>query len=272
MVIPVHLCGHSAEMKKIYELKKKYKFFIIEDACHALGGSYNKYKIGSCKYSDISTFSFHPVKPITTGEGGMVTTNNNKIFKKLKLFRTHGITKDPKEFLIKKNSKDKMGNINRWYYEMQNLGYNYRLTDLQSAIGQSQLKKLKIFIKERKRIAKNYDTFLKKNKFITIPKVMKNVDHAYHLYTILIDFKKIKKTRSQVMSELESFNIGSQVLYIPIYYHPYYKRKYKFNSKSFPNSKKYYSTALSIPIFCGLKKNEQKFVIEKLNDIISLKK
>ena len=148
LVIPVHLAGQSADMEKIYRLKKKYKFKIIEDSCHALGGEYNKFKVGSCRFSDLSTFSFHPVKPITTAEGGMITTNNKKIYEKLLLFRTHGITKNPKNFINKRQSLDNKGNVNRWYYEMLNLGYNYRLTDIQAALGHSQLKKLTNLLKK----------------------------------------------------------------------------------------------------------------------------
>ena len=131
LVITVHLAGHSSEMEKIYKLKKKYKFHLIEDSCHALGGKYKKYKVGSCKYSDISTFSFHPVKPITTGEGGIITTNNKKIYEKLLLYRTHGIHKNYKKFKNLSLGFDNNKEVNRWYYEMSDLGYNYRITDIQ---------------------------------------------------------------------------------------------------------------------------------------------
>lgn len=269
LVIIVHMAGQSADMEKIFKLKKKYKFKIIEDSCHALGGNYKKHKVGSCKFSDISTFSFHPVKPITTGEGGMVTTNNKDIYEKLVLFRTHGITKNPNNFINKKNSKDDKGSINRWYYEMINLGYNYRLTDIQAVLGKNQLTKLDKYTKERNKIAKRYDEAFKKNNLITVLDVKENSYHAYHLYTLLIDFKTLGKSRNEVMKELLTFNIGSQVLYIPIYHHPYYKKKYNFKIKNFKNSEKYYQSALSIPIFYGLKKNEQKFIISKINNIVS---
>jgi UDP-4-amino-4,6-dideoxy-N-acetyl-beta-L-altrosamine transaminase len=269
LVIPVHMCGHSADMKKIYQLKKKYKFNIIEDSCHGLGGKYNGHKIGSCKFSDISTFSFHPVKPITTGEGGMITTNNNKIFKKLKLLRTHGIHRNPDQFINKKMAFDELNQPNRWYYEMSHLGYNYRMTDIQAALGNSQLTKLEKFTKKRNEIAKYYIHKLKYNSLITLPVTKKNVLHSFHLFTILIDFKKIKKTRNQVMKELANFNIGSQVLYIPVYHQPYYKKKYNYNPKNFPNSLKYYSEALSIPIFFELKKTEHDFIIKKINEIVN---
>lgn len=270
LVIPVHLAGHSADMKKIYQLKKKYKFKIIEDSCHALGGKYNGYKIGSCKFSDISTFSFHPVKPITTGEGGMITTNNKKIYEKLKLLRTHGIHKDPNYFTNKELAFDKLRVPNKWYYEMSHLGYNYRLTDIQATLGSSQLAKLEKFTRKRNQIAKNYLKNLKTNNLITLPLTKTDVYHAFHLFTILIDFDKIKKTRNQVIEDLASFNIGSQVLYIPVYYQPYYKKKYNYDPEDFPNASKYYRKALSIPIFYDLKKTEQNFIIKKIHEIINI--
>lgn len=268
LVVVVHMSGHSAEMEKIYKLKKKYKFYLIEDACHALGGKYSKKKVGSCNYSDLSTFSFHPVKPITTGEGGMITTNNKTIYEKLLIFRTHGIHKNPIKFENNNIAFDKEGNPNRWYYEMSNLGYNYRITDLQAALGNSQLKKLDKFTSIRNKIAKIYNKGFKNNEFITIPTVQKHVKHAYHLYTILIDFNAINKSRNQVMSELAKINIGTQVLYIPVFLQPYYKKKYNYKVEKFQNSIEYYNQALSIPIFTSLKKSEVNYIIKKINEII----
>ena len=270
IVVVVHMSGHPADMQKIYNLKKKYKFKLIEDACHALGGSYNKKKIGSCFYSDISTFSFHPVKPITTAEGGMVTTNSKEIYKKLLIYRTHGIHKISKDFKNKKLAFDKDGSINAWYYEMNNLGYNYRITDIQCALGESQLKKINKFIKTRRKIAKIYNKGFKKNKLITTPfEDTDKVVHAYHLYTILINFKKLGKSRNQVMSELKKFNIGSQVLYIPVHIQPYYANKYGYKFGNFPNAETYYKNCLSIPIFPGISNKEINYVINKVNSIIS---
>jgi UDP-4-amino-4,6-dideoxy-N-acetyl-beta-L-altrosamine transaminase len=268
LVIVVHMCGHSAEMREIYKLKKKYKFFLIEDACHALGGKYNNKKVGSCYYSDISTFSFHPVKPITTGEGGMITTNNKNIYEKLLIYRTHGIHKNSKKFLNKDMAFDNNGDPNRWFYEMTNLGYNYRITDLQASLGNSQLKKLDRFTVKRNKIAKMYNFGLKSNKFIKTPDLRKDVKHAYHLYTILIDFKSINKSRNQLMKELGEVKIGTQVLYIPVFLQPYYRKKYNYKKTDFKNSIKYYEQALSIPIFNSLRKSEIFYVINKLNQII----
>lgn len=268
VVVVVHMSGHPADLEGINSLKKKYDFKIIEDACHALGGSYKNKKIGSCFYSDISTFSFHPVKPITTGEGGMVTTNSEKIYKSLLKFRTHGIHKNKDDFFNKDMAYDKIGDVNQWYYEMSDLGYNYRITDFQSALGNSQLKKIDKFIQARRRIAKIYDNGFSKNKFIKVPKVNSNMSHAYHLYTLLIDFKRINKSRNEIMKKLRDMNIGTQVLYIPVHLQPYYLKKYGFKIGDFPNAENYYESCLSIPIFPDIKKREIDYVIDKINNLV----
>ncbi len=269
LVIPVHLSGHSSEMRKIYKLKKKYNFHIIEDACHALGGSYNKFKVGSCKFSDICTFSFHPVKPITTGEGGMITTNSKKIYQKIMLYRTHGIEKNYSAFKNKRLAFDKDNQPNKWYYEMDVLGFNYRITDLQAALGISQLKKINMFTKKRNKIAKFYNENFKNTKNLKIPFQSKWVSHTYHLYTILIDFKKINLSKNRFIKFLFDNGIGSQVLYIPVFLQPYYKRKYNYKPSKFPVSMKYYEQALSIPMFYSLIKKEQIFVVKKIKELLS---
>ena len=233
-----------------------------------MGGSYKNKKIGSCFYSDISTFSFHPVKPITTGEGGMVTTNSEKIYKSLLKFRTHGIHKNKHDFFNKDMAYDKVGDVNQWYYEMSDLGYNYRITDFQSALGNSQLKRIDKFIQARRRIAKIYDNGFSKNKFIKVPKVNSNTSHAYHLYTLLIDFKRINKSRNEIMKKLRDMNIGTQVLYIPVHLQPYYLKKYGFKIGDFPNAENYYESCLSIPIFPDIKKREIDYVIDKINNLV----
>ena len=268
LVIPVHLCGHSSDMAEIYKLKKKYNFHIIEDSCHALGGTYNNFKVGSCKYSDISTFSFHPVKPITTAEGGMITTNNKKIYQKLLLYRTHGIHKDPKFFKNKNLAFDKKNQPNRWYYEMDVLGFNYRITDLQAALGKSQLKKINLFTKKRNQIANIYNKNFKNFENLKTPYKSKKVKHAYHLYTVLINFKKINISKNYFMKLLLEKGIGSQVLYIPVFLQPYYKKKYNYKTKHFPQSMKYYEQALSIPIFYSLSKAEQNMIIGTIKKLV----
>lgn len=268
LVIPVHLSGHSSEMKEIYKLKKKYNFHIIEDSCHALGGKYNNFKVGSCKFSDISTFSFHPVKPITTGEGGMITTNNKKIYQKLLLYRTHGIQKNHLSFKNKRLAFDKYNQPNRWYYEMNLLGFNYRMTDIQAALGESQLTKLNIFTKKRNQIAKIYNKHFNNIKNLKTPFESKNIIHTYHLYTILINFKKMNLNKNKFMKYLHDNGIGSQVLYIPVFLQPYYKRRYNYKPSKFPVSMKYYEQALSIPIFYSLTIREQLKVIKKIKEIL----
>ena len=268
IVVVVHMSGHPADLEGINNLKKKYDFKIIEDACHALGSSYKNKKIGSCFYSDISTFSFHPVKPITTGEGGMVTTNSEKIYKSLLKFRTHGIHKNKDDFFNKDMAYDKIGNVNQWYYEMSDLGHNHRITDFQSALGNSQLKKIDKFIQARRKIAKIYNNGFSKNKFIKVPKVNPNTSHAYHLYTLLIDFKRINKSRNEIMKKLRDMNIGTQVLYIPIHLQPYYLKKYGFKIGDFPNAENYYESCLSIHIFPNIKKREIDYVIDRINNLV----
>lgn len=207
------------------------------------------------------------MKPITTAEGGMITTNDEKIYQKLLLYRTHGIHKDSSKFKNKNLAFDNQNQPNRWYYEMDVLGFNYRMTDLQAALGRSQLKKINLFTKKRNQIAKIYNKNFKNIKNLKTPLVSKNILHAYHLYTILIDFKKISISKNKFMKLLLDFGIGSQVLYIPVFLQPYYKRKYNYKPSKFPISMKYYEQALSIPIFYNLKKTEQEFVIKKIKKI-----
>jgi len=271
ILVIVHMSGHPADLSEIYKLKKKYKFRIIEDACHALGGSYKGKKIGSCKYSDLSTFSFHPTKPITTGEGGMITTNNKEIYEQLLILRNHGLHKNKKKFLSKKMAFDENGNQNVWYYEMNDLGFNYRMTDIQAALGESQIRKIDKFTKIRNQIAKIYNKGFSNNILIKTPQKKSFIKHSYHLYTILVDFKKLKKSRNKIMHELRNKNVGTQVLYIPVHLQPYYLKKYGFSKGDFPAAEKYYQHCLSIPIFPGLKKKEINYVINKINSIIKIK-
>ena len=198
----------------------------------------------------------------------MVTTNDKNIYEKLLKYRTHGIHKNSKNFLNKRMAFDKNGNVNQWYYEMDELGHNYRITDIQAALGNSQLKKIDKFTKARRKIAKLYDKGFSKNKYIKVSKVSKNVQHAYHLYTILINFKKIRKSRNEIMKTLRDINIGTQVLYIPVHLQPYYMKKYNFKKGDFQNAETYYDSCLSIPIFPNLKKKEVNYIIKNINDLI----
>ena len=251
-IIPVHFAGRPCDMDKLDAIKKKYKLFIVEDACHAIGAVYKNKKIGSI--SDITCFSFHPVKNITTGEGGIAVTNSLDLYQKMLQFRTHGITKD--ESLLCQNDGP-------WFYEMHYLGYNYRMTDFQAALGLSQLKKLPHFINCRNEIADLYYQKLKDIEEIVLPdkfNISEGV-HAYHLFVIRIKNNK----RKQVFEKLRKNNLGVNVHYIPVYNHPYYKNtgfgRYKDICK---NMETYYSECISIPIYPKMQDNDTKRVADLL--------
>jgi len=240
VVIPVHFAGQSCNMKKIYSLSKEYGFRIIEDASHAIGGKYLDKSIGCCQYSDITVFSFHPVKIITTAEGGLATTNDKKIAEKMQLLRSHGISRD-KNLFTKKSEGD-------WYYQQLELGFNYRMTEMQAALGLSQMKRLDEFVSTRHNCQKYYDELLKGLK-ITLPYQDPVCYSALHLYPIQLEDNE--KSRKHVFQELRKNNIGVNVHYIPIYRQPFYK-KMGFIKKDFPNSENYYKNTISIPLFSGL--------------------
>ncbi len=259
LVIPVHFAGQPCDMKEIKKIADENGLYVIEDAAHAIGSKYeDASKVGNCKYSDMTTFSFHPVKTITTGEGGAITTNDKKLYEKILLFRSHGITKD--------QTKLKM-NPGPWYYEMQDIGFNYRLTDIQSALGITQLQKLDEFVKRRREIVEKYNDEFKNIEWLTTPYEKPEVNSAFHLYVLQIDFKRINKTRSQVMNELREKKIGTQVHYIPVHTQPYYKNKHGFNHGDFPVAEEYYKKALSIPLYPKMSDYEIQYVI---NNILEL--
>jgi UDP-4-amino-4,6-dideoxy-N-acetyl-beta-L-altrosamine transaminase len=254
VLIPVHFGGMPCDMEKIFKLSKKYKFKIIEDASHALGAKYKGKKIGSCKYSDISVFSFHPVKIITTAEGGAALSNSKLINHKLKLLRNHGITRD-RNYL--KNKRMPL-----WYYEFQELGFNYRLNEIQSTLGISQLGKLNKWVIYRNQLAAIYRKELKSLP-IYIPEEKKGYYSSYHLFVIMIKKNKKKLDREDVYNLLRVKKIQSNVHYIPIHTHPYYK-KLGFKGKNFPIATRYYNSCLSLPMYAGLTKNKQMKIINIL--------
>ena len=243
LVVPVHFSGQSCEMKKIWSLSKEYGFKVIEDASHALGGKYLNQPVGSCEYSHMSIFSFHPVKMITTGEGGAITTNDQELDNKLSLLRTHGITKDASQF---KNESH-----GAWYYEQQALGYNYRLTDIQAALGISQLKRLDSFIERRKEIADFYQNNLKN---VSLPYQHPDVHSSWHLFVIKV------KDREEVFNRLLQRGIQTQVHYIPVSTQPFY------NSEKLENTEDFYKNCLSLPIYFDLKDDECAKVVDSLNN------
>ena len=245
ILIPVHFSGNPVEQDAIYRLSKKYKFKIIEDASHALGAIYKKEKVGSCKWSNITVFSFHPVKIITTFEGGIATTNNLKLYKKLKLFLNHGITRERKNFFFKIN--------NPWYYEQQVLGFNYRLTDVAASLGISQIKKLKKFIKLRNKIA-HYYNYLLDNNYLYKPKINTNSISSFHLYVVKLK-TNVQHLRNKLFDHLRKKKINVNVHYIPVHLHPFY-RKLGFKKNDYKNAEKHARSAISIPIFPGLNKTQ----------------
>lgn len=258
ILILMHHTGNPVEMGDFLYLKKKYKFKIIEDACHALGASYNglKSKVGSCKYSDIAVFSFHPLKSITTGEGGMVTTNNYKIFKKMKDFKNHGIRK-------------KVDNLSKykWKYNVIHNGFNFRLTDFQCALGNSQIKKLDKFIRFRKKIAYVYKKkLLKNNKKILNNNFKINDKSAFHLFLIHINFKKINLDKEEIIQKLYKKKIITQVHYIPLFKFESFKNLNKRNF--FKGANQYYKTALSIPLYYGLTNRQVNYIIKEIKKIL----
>jgi UDP-4-amino-4,6-dideoxy-N-acetyl-beta-L-altrosamine transaminase len=242
LVVPVHFSGQSCEMKEIWKLSKKYGFKIVEDASHALGGEYLEKKVGNCEYSDMAVFSFHPVKMITTGEGGAIMTNDKTLNDKIALLRSHGITKN--------NFQNKSDGD--WYYEQQVLGFNYRLTDIQAALGISQLKRLDYFVDKRQKIAIQY---LKKLKNIELPYQHPDTKSSWHLFVIKV------KNRKKVFNELRERGVMSQVHYIPVNKQPYYGERILKNSES------YYKKCLSLPIYVDLTHEEQDKVINSLGEI-----
>ena len=258
ILIPVHLAGTSCDMEEISKLSKKYNFKVIEDASHALGGKYKNKYVGSCEFSDICVFSFHPVKIITTGEGGMALTNNPEYADKLLKLKSHGITKNSREFSYK--------NLGPWYYEQQSLGFNYRMSDIQAGLGVSQLKRLTKIVIKRNQILENYKSELR-NLPISFLNVPKNVYSSVHLGIIKIQ-KEYKNKYSYIFNKLHEKGIKVQLHYLPIHLHPYY-RDLGFQENQFPNSEEYAKTAISLPLYPELEKNELQYIIKNIQNIFN---
>jgi len=254
ILVVVNFAGQPCDLDKIKLLSKKYKFKIIEDSSHALGAKFNNQVLGNGKFSDITVFSFHPVKIITTLEGGMALTNNRTVYKKLNMFRSHGITRD-KKLLVSKNS-------NNWYYEQQLLGFNYRMNDVEAALGISQLSKLNKFYKKRTFVKNFYDQELK-DLPILLPKTEKFKKSSLHLYVVLFKDKFSVKARDNFIKFLKKKNIETNVHYMPIYLHPFYK-KLGFKKKMFPNSEDYFKRAVSLPIHPLLKLKDLKYIVKTI--------
>ena len=274
-ISPVHFAGQSCDMESIKGIveaaERKYgqKIYIIEDACHALGSRYKNRKVGSCFYSDMTVTSFHPVKHITTGEGGVVLVNDRDLSIKLKLSRSPGITGDPEQFInhdlafqLGTNVADCV--VNPWYYEQIDIGYNYRITDIQCALGLSQLKKLDIFSRRRRDIARQYNAAFREKPNIRIPFEESFCDSNFHLYVLLFDFERIGTDRALFMMGLKERGIQTQVHYIPVYLHSYYRRHFGTKIGDCPNAEEYYRRCLSIPLHPGMTSEEVDRVTEAI--------
>jgi len=259
VLVTVHLCGQSCDMESIYGLCQKYNLKIIEDASHAIGGKYKDQYIGNCRYSDVTIFSFHPVKIITTGEGGMALTNSDQLAEKMALLRSHGITRE--ERLMTKAPDGP------WYYQQIGLGFNYRMTDIQAALGISQMSRLSQFVLRRHSLAKRYRELLAVLP-LTLPYQDEDTFSSFHLYPILLKLDLINKTRLDVFNELRFMGIGVNLHYIPVYRQPYYK-KFGFRLSDYPNSENYYQKSISIPIFNAMSYEDQDFVVNSLAEILT---
>lgn len=259
VLMPVHLAGASCDMKAINELAKQYKFSVIEDASHAIGGRYNNKPVGSCEYSDICVFSLHPVKIITTGEGGIATTNKKNLAQKMSDLRSHGITKN--ELRFKRESPGP------WAYEQQSLGFNYRMTDFQAALGISQLKRLEKIISERNRQYKLYIDLLS-DLPVNLLKIMEGVQSSVHLAIIRLEDHKVK-SHKEVFKFLRDSGIGVQLHYSPVHLQPYF-RDLGFNDGDFPASEAYAKSSMSLPLFPGLTSDEMKYVVKMITKALDV--
>lgn len=254
VIVPVHLTGRSCDMKALDALRKTYGFKVVEDASHAIGADYLDQKVGSCAYSDLCVFSFHPVKIITTGEGGAVTTNDRTLGRKLAALRSHGITRDP----------DEMGrNDGPWYYEQRGLGFNYRMTDIQAALGLSQMSRLTTFVTRRRELAKRYDRLLADSDFERPLPDTDEISSSWHLYVIRLPEGSSTLARRHLFEKLRSDGIGVNVHYIPVTRQPYY-RELGFDPAQFPVAESYYERAISMPLYYDMTDSQQDTVVKSL--------
>ncbi|WP_454913473.1 UDP-4-amino-4,6-dideoxy-N-acetyl-beta-L-altrosamine transaminase [Stutzerimonas chloritidismutans] len=259
VVVAVHLCGQPCDMLAIHALAQRYGFKIIEDASHAIGGKYQGGFIGNCRYSDITVFSFHPVKIITTAEGGMALTNDAELANKMALLRSHGITRDPAQMTHESDGP--------WYYQQIDLGFNYRMTELQAALGVTQMERLDQYVARRHQLARRYDDLLA-GLPVTTPWQHPDNYSGLHLYVIRLQLDKIGKTHRQVFEALRELGIGVNLHYIPIHIQPHYQRM-GFGSGDFPEAERYYAEAISLPMFQTMTQAQQDEVIAALRKALS---
>jgi len=258
VVVPVHLCGQPCDMAAIHGLAQRFGFKVIEDASHAIGGAYQGDPIGSCRYSDITVFSFHPVKIITTAEGGAALTNNPDLAGKMSLLRSHGITRDPGQMTQAPDGP--------WYYQQIDLGFNYRMTELQAALGVSQLTRLDRYIERRHELARRYDARLAELP-VTLPWQHPDSYSGLHLYVIRLQLKKLALSHREVFEALRESGIGVNLHYIPVYLQPYFQRM-GFDPASFPQAQAYYREAISLPMYSTLTEQQQDVVVAALQKVL----
>jgi len=256
-IIPVHFAGQPCDMDEILKIARRRGILVIEDAAHAVGAEYKGEKIGTI--GDITTFSFYPIKNITTGEGGMVTTNNKKWADKIRVLSLHGITSNAWKRYSSKGS---------WYYEIMFPGYKYNMTDMQASLGIHQLKKLPKFLESRTKFTKIYDKAFNSIPQIILPRVDKKVKHARHLYTVLLNLKSLRINRDDFIKELYAENIGASVHFIPLHLHPYYKKSFGYKKGDFPNAEYIYERIISLPLYPKMCEEDVHNVIEAVEKII----
>jgi UDP-4-amino-4,6-dideoxy-N-acetyl-beta-L-altrosamine transaminase len=265
-IVPVHFAGHPCQMVHVSEIAREKKLIVIEDASHALGSQYKCngrwIKVGGCQHSDITIFSFHPVKHITTGEGGAILTNRKDLYEECLALRNHGVIKETEKFCNPLRVTDERG---AWYYEMQMLGFNYRITDIQCALGISQLKRLKDFLVRRREIAQWYNTMLSAVEEIELPKERAQYKSAWHLYTVRL---KDAQRRRPIFEALRKRNIGVQVHYIPIYLQPYYRRHFRYQQGICLIAEDYYQRALTLPLYPKMRKADVRYVVTTLKRVL----
>ena len=259
-VIGVDYAGHPCDWKALREIADIYDLQLVNDNCHSLGASYFGDKQYAVEYADVVTQSYHPVKHITTGEGGAILTNNQEIDKKVKRLRNHGITK---------NHDQMENNDGPWYYEIHEVGYNYRITDFQCVLGSSQLKKLDQFVLKRREIAKKYDEFFSDVDYLKIPETLNTVSHAYHLYPLLMNFEKAGMKRSVFFEEMKNNGIKLQVHYIPVHLHPFYKKSFGMNVGDFQVAEQFYQNEFSLPVYTNLSMNEFQIVTSHISQYLN---
>jgi UDP-4-amino-4,6-dideoxy-N-acetyl-beta-L-altrosamine transaminase len=256
VVIPVHLCGQPCDMAAIHALGQQYGFRIVEDASHAIGGRYRGAPIGDCRHSDIAVFSFHPVKVITTAEGGMATTNDPALAKRMQLLRTHGITRDADDM-----TRDPDG---PWYYEQIELGFNYRMTDVQAALGSSQMRRVDEFVAARRRVAARYDDLLSGSPVQT-PWQHPDAASAWHLYVVRLKLKEVRRSHRAVFEAVRKAGIGVNLHYMPVYRQPYYANLGASGAEC-PEAERYYGEAITLPLYPGLDAEQQERVVKTLRE------